>query len=146
MCTYPIFVAGCLIPQGVHRRVSESLSVFYSGVPISLEYFAWGCHKLGKPNSLWHRAITDKWKRTSTLCRWSNSLQVGRIFFWTRFENSVAKTTKSKEGVVPNLVPNWNDATIIMHSLDTPLWQEIQVKPPNVLHRGRGQPREIVCL
>ena len=25
---------------------------FYSGVPISLEYFAWGCHKPGKPNSL----------------------------------------------------------------------------------------------
>ena len=37
--------------RAVHKR-AESLSVFYSGAPISLEYFAWGCQKPGKPNSL----------------------------------------------------------------------------------------------
>ena len=43
----------------MHRRVPESLSVFYSGVPISLEYFAWGYHKPGKPNSLRHRCLRE---------------------------------------------------------------------------------------
>ena len=28
-----VIVRGCLIPQGVHHRVPESLSVFYPGVP-----------------------------------------------------------------------------------------------------------------
>ena len=42
----------------------------------------------------------------------------GRIFFWTRFENLVAKTTKSNERVVPNLVAkrNWNDAMRLLRS------------------------------
>ena len=42
----------------VYRRVPESLSVFYSGVPISLDYLAWGCQKPGKPNYPWHQGCS----------------------------------------------------------------------------------------
>ena len=37
-------------------------------------------------------------------------------FFWTRFENLVAKMTKSNDRVVPNLVANayWNDVICLL--------------------------------
>ena len=41
-------VKGCQIPQGVHRGMPNFLSVFCLGVPISLGYLAWGCHKSGR--------------------------------------------------------------------------------------------------
>ena len=49
------------------------------------------------------------------------------------------KATQQIEQQIENRSNNCILGTIIIRSLDTPSWQEIQVKPPEVRRRGRGQ-------
>ena len=46
------------------------------------------------------------------------------------------EATQQNKQKIENKSDNCILSTIIMCSLDTPSWQEIQIKPPDVLHRG----------